>query len=306
MSLLPIDEGLIDALLGFYREHGDPGLRDYLSRLDAGPMLLAQTDSFFWMQGDAPSAALSIRVMPHPAGHDNVNVSILTRGTDEASFAACLRAFLDAEERAGNTVPRRYRMLETPESPLPADVLRAAGFSPMPGRCEYRRQGPPRPGEFPQADQALAQGYRVLTLDRAGADAFPALYSQVAAIHNAAFSDRTGEPRRDEADIRELLKPEGSRIIVTALGETIAGYLAYLPLPDYVLATDVAAARKHWGSGCVDLLCRQIVLDCAGPPDLPIITYANARNAASRRMMERAGMTLAVEFPMWEYRPATA
>ena len=56
----------------------------------------------------------------------------------------------------------------------------------------------------------------------------------------------------------------------------------------------------------MDLLCRQIVLDCDGRPDLPIVTYANARNAASHRMMERAGMTLAVEFPVWEYRPASA
>lgn len=305
MVLVPVSEGNVDAYAAFVTAEADEEGRAYLATVDLRGALLRRGRDHFCLRGGEPVAALGVSRTPRPDGSLIVTFQITPADHRTGALLAGLEDFLAGEADLA-AMPRLYRLSVAPGQPVPEDELAAAGFTRRPGRHKYRRDpGPPRPGEFPGADKALANGYAthmatpVMVADR------PALFARLTDIHNRAFACQPGILPRGESEMKERLAGPGHGFIVAVKDGEITGYLAFTPMEKEVLVGEYASLRRHWGTGSVDALCRHVAAHVAEQWDLPIIGYANASNAPSCRAMERSGMRRVDTQPVWECRVET-
>jgi len=300
MALVPVSEGNVDAFVAFLAEHGDEEGRAYMAKVDMRRAVLWRGGDFLWIEAGRPAATLTVHRAPRPDGGQVVSLCILPEGGRAGALMACLGEFLAGEE--GTAAARCYRLAELPHMAFPEADLAAAGFARRPGRCKYARDpGPPRPGEFPLADRALARGYTVVLASEAMIGAEPALGARLTDIHNRAFAGRPGVARRDEAEMLGRLTLTGGGTLVALRDGQPTGYLAFVPMDGEVLVTELASLRPHWGTGSADLMCRHVATLVAKRWGVSIVGYADAANAPSRRAMERAGMRRVADYPVWEH-----
>ncbi|WP_316980042.1 GNAT family N-acetyltransferase [Shumkonia mesophila] len=301
MVLVPVTPGNVEAYVAFLFEESDADGREYMATVDVRGFVLKRGRDRFYLEGGAPAASLTVGRTPRADGSLLVSVSITPRGGRAGPLLACLGEFLDGEEKTGPAV-RRYQLAGPPDLALPEAELGALGFVKKPGRCKYVRDpGPPRQGEFPGAEKALAAGYAIHELTPAMAAAEPPLFAALADLYNRAFAHHPGAVPRDEAQMRErLTAPVGGALLAVRDG-AITGYLHYTPMSREVLVGEIASLRRHWGTGSVDLMCRHVTQLVAERWGLPIVGYVDATNAPSRAAMERAGLRHAADYPVWEY-----
>ncbi len=301
MVLVPVTPANVEAYIAFLLAESDADGREYMATVDLRGVLLGRGRDRFHLQGGVPAASLTVGRTPHHDGGVVISVGILPRGGRAEALLACLTEFLAGEEKTG-PVTRRYQLAEPPDLKLPEAELAALGFVRKPGRCRYVRDpGPPRQGEFPGADNALAAGYAITELTPAMAASDPALFARLTDLHNRAFARHPGFAPRDEATMRSrLTAPVGGAILAMKDG-AVTGYLHYTPMSREVLVGEYASARRHWGTGSVDLMCRHVTQLVADRWGLPIVGYVDATNAPSRAASERAGLRHAADYPVWEY-----
>ncbi|MFH1806629.1 MAG: hypothetical protein ABID63_17250 [Pseudomonadota bacterium] len=303
MTLVRITDSNVDAFITFLKAHlGDEG-RDFLGQIDARALFLKRSGDYFCLQGDTPCATVSVsRTDPHD-GDKVIGITIIPASHNDGTLIYALNEFLKSEAQGPDSDHARlYQILDTPENPLPADDLRAAGFTAQPGRRKYLRDpGPPRPGEFPMADKALARGYRIVKLSPEMVAQDPDIFTRLAGIHTHIFAGKTGARAMDADDMRACFNPPGGIVLALLEGE-ITGYMTYLPMKNEVLASECASLRRHWGSGSADAMCRYVAQIVADQWNLPIAGFGNARNAAACKVMERSGMRRIADYPVWEYR----
>ena len=231
-----------------------------------------------------------------------VSAQILTACGSPAAAETCLDAFLDREDRIA-PVARLYRIAEQTHQPTPSARLTARGFTRIPGLCEYRRPaGPPRPGEFSLADQAPGSGYRLALFDDPTQLPDRAVADQVAAIHNRTLGARGSVADWTAEVVLGRLSRPGSGLIVARRGGEIAGHILFQQMEGSILVIEACLARAHWRSGAVDAMCRLMAERVSAPRGLDVVACADVTNAASRRAMERAGMTPIAEHHLWECR----
>jgi hypothetical protein len=301
MVLVPVTPGNVEAYVAFLFEESDADGREYMATVDMQGVLLKRGRDRFYLEDGAPAASLTVSRTPRHDGSVVVSVCILPRGGRAGPLLACLDAFLAGEEKT-NPAVRRYQLAGPPDLALPEAELGALGFVKKPGRCRYVRDaGPPREGEFPGADKALAAGYAIHELTPAMAAAEPALFATLADLHNRAFAGHPGAAPRDEAAMRERLTAAVGGAILAVRDGAITGYLHFTPMSKEVLVGEIASLRRHWGTGSVDLMCRHVAALVAERWGLPIVGYADATNAPSRAAMIRAGLRHTADYPVWEY-----
>jgi hypothetical protein len=301
MVLVPVTAGNVDAYIAFLFEESDADGREYMATVDLRGVLLKRGRDRFHLQGGVPAASLTVGRTPRADGGVVISVGILPRGGRAEALLACLAEFLAGEEKTG-PARRRYQLAGPPDLAPPEAELAALGFVRKPGRVKYVRDpGPPREGEFPGAEKALAAGYAIHPLTPAMAAAEPALFATLADLYNRAFARHPGFALRDEAEMRSrLTAPVGGAILAIKDG-AITGYLHYTPMSREVLVGEYASLRRHWGTGSVDLMCRHVTQLVAERWGLPIVGYVDATNAPSRAASERAGLRHAADYPVWEY-----
>lgn len=302
MVLVPVTEANVEAYLAFIFEEADADAREFMATIDVRGAVLRRRQDYFFLDGGRPAASLSVDRKERPDGSLMISLSITPRGGAPGPMLAALACFLGAEEKTAPR-PRRYRLSAPPEMTMPAAELARLGFLSRPGRVKYVRDpGPPKEGEFPGAEAALAKGYAIAEIDEKTIAANPALFAAVTDIFNRGFAGQAGVSPRDEAVMRERLLGPGCGTLLAMKGAAITGYMHFTRLAREVLVGEYASLRRHWGTGSVDLLCRRMAALVDERWGLPIIGYADVTNAPSCAAMERAGMRRAEEYPVWEYR----
>lgn len=302
MVLVAIGEDNVDAYVAFIFEEADADGREFMATVDVRGAVLRRRQDHFFLADGRPAASLTVDRKERPDGSLMISLTIMPRAGQTGLMLAALAEFLAAEEK---TAPRarRYRLAEPPEVTMPAAELARLGFAARPGRVKYVRDpGPPREGEFPGAEAALAKGYSIAEVDEAMIAADPALFAAVTDIFNRGFAGQPGISAREEAVMRERLLGPGCGTLLAMKGAAITGYMHFTKLAKEVLVGEYASARRHWGTGSVDLLCRRMAALVDERWGGPIVGYADVTNAPSCAAMERAGMHRAEEYPVWEYR----
>lgn len=301
-ALTRVDDTTLPAFAAFLMAKAAPDVRDYLATTDLRALFLDRQGAEAWLQGAsaAPAAAVTLARAPRHDGCIVVSAQILTAGGGLAAAEACLEAFLDREDRIA-PVARLYRITEQTHQPTPAARLAARGFTRIPGLCEYRRPaGPPRPGEFVLADQALGAGYGLALFDDPAQPPDRAVADRVAAIHNHTLGARGSVADWTADVVQGRLSQPGSGLIVARRGGEIAGHILFQQMEGGILVIEACLARAHWRSGAIDAMCRLMAERVSAPRGLDVVACADVTNAASRRAMERAGMALTGEHHLWE------
>jgi len=302
MVLVAIDEGNVDAYVAFVFEEADADGREFLATIDVRGAVLRRRQDYFFLDGGRPAASLSIHRKERPDGSLMISLGIPPKGGQTAPMLAALACFLAAEEKTADRL-RRYRLAGPPEMTMPAAELAHLGFLARPGRLKYVRDpGPPRDGEFPGAEAALAKGYTIAEMDEAMIAADPTLFATLADIFNRGFAGQAGISQRDQTVMRERMTGPACGVLLAMRAGAVIGYMHFTKLAKEVLVGEYASARRHWGTGSVDLMCRRMAALVDERWGGPIIGYAEVTNAPSCAAMERAGMRRAEEYPVWEYR----
>lgn len=302
MVLVPVSESNVDAYAAFVMAEADAEGRAYMATIDLRARLLQRGLDHFCLRDGKPLAVLTISRTQRPDGSQIIALSITPADHRTDALLAGLEDVL-ADEPDLASVLRLYRLSVAPDQPVPEDELAAAGFAQKPGSHKYRRDpGPPRPGEFPGADKALAEGYATHLATPAMIADDPSLFARLADIYNRTLAVQPGIQPRSESAMRESLTAPGHGFIVAVKDGEITGYLAFTPMGKEVLVGEYASLRRHWGTGSVDALCRHVAAHVAEQWNLPIIGYATATNAPSCRAMERSGMRRVDTQPLWECR----
>ncbi|WP_372023317.1 GNAT family N-acetyltransferase (plasmid) [Tistrella mobilis] len=301
-ALTRVDTATFPVFTAFLMAHSDAGTRDYLSHTDLKALFLERQGAEAWFYGDGarPQAVISLVRSPRHDGCIVIPVQILTGDGRVPTADACLDAFLD-HEAAPVPLPRLYRIGEQTHQPVPADRLAARGFARIAGLCEYQRPaGPPVPGEFALADQALAAGYTLALFDDPAGLPDPSVLDRVATIHNRTLGARGAAADWTADVVRGRLSRPGSGLIIARRQAEVAGHILFQQGDDGILVIEACLARPHWRSGAVDAMCRLMAAEVSAPRGEKVVACADATNAASRRAMERAGMTLSAERHLWE------
>ncbi len=302
MVLVPVTEDNVEAYLAFIFEEADADGREFLATIDVRGAVLRRRQDHFYLEDGRPAASLSIDRKERPDGSLMISLGITPKGGAPGPLLAALTDFLAAEERTAPQL-RRYRLSAPPEVAMPAAELEHLGFHSRPGRVKFVRDpGPPKEGEFPGAEAALAKGYSIAEIDEAMIAANPALFATVTEIFNRGFAGQVGISAREEAVMRERLLGPGCGTLLAMKGAAVTGYMHFTKLAKEVLVGEYASARRHWGTGSVDLMCRRMAALVDERWGGPIVGYAEVTNAPSCAAMERAGMHRAEEYPVWEYR----
>ncbi|MEN2977545.1 hypothetical protein P7L78_00825 (plasmid) [Tistrella bauzanensis] len=280
-----------------------------MSRIDMRSMILDREQSehssfgdYLWCQDGVPLASANFSRRRHAGGHDLIMLYVTSRPDVPQAADMALRQLLASTFARPAAVARRFHLPPSIHRPAPTDELAAWGFVRQPGTCKYSRDAaPPRPGEFPMTDRAVARGYTVAvfepTGDAGGADA--AVHVAVADVHNRAFGARAAGSHWTAANVARRLAAPDTELILAWLGPEITGHIVLTRVADAVLVVECASLRRHWGSGSVDAMSRAMADLVWTRWRLPVIGYADAGNAASWRVMERSGMTRVADYPVW-------
>lgn len=316
-TFTPLTADTAAMLAAFLAAHADPETRRMAAEPGAAERLIIRNtraqdpvrDEFWHLDGRLRAVLTSIRTR-RPDGRGLVNLVIWCPADDPEALAACLDQALNREALAregnkseGTACDARYTPLPGRTEPLA--LLRARGFRERAGRVRYRRDPAPlRAGEVPHADRALARGYATRLITLAEAEDPTDLFDQVAHIHNRCFGARGDGAGLTGRVIRAALSPPGSGLILASRTDDLAAYLLFTAGHDGLLGSECACLRHHWGSGAADLVCREMITHAWTHGRQAITAWADASNAASRRMLERAGLQLTDSFNHW-VRPQT-
>ncbi|WP_372088633.1 GNAT family N-acetyltransferase (plasmid) [Tistrella mobilis] len=301
--------GTAAALVAFLADHADPDTRRMACAPGYADRLLARNgraddpihDEFWRVDGRLRAVLTSARTRL-PDGRHLVNLLIWCPADDPDALAGCLDQALARDALRPAEGPCEYRYTPIPGRAEPVSLLRARGFDRRPGRRRYRRPPAPlQPGEVPHADRAVARGYttRLITAADAGAPASGPLFEQVAEIHNRCFSVRGNGAGLTGEVIRAALDAPASGLIIATRGPEPAAYILFTPADDGLLGSECACLRRHWGSGAADLVCREMITHAWAHGRQAITAWADASNAASCHMLERAGLQVVDSFDHW-------
>jgi hypothetical protein len=307
-TFTPLTAETAATLAAFLAAHADPDTRRMAAEPGYADRLVIRNtrtedpvrDEFWHLDGRLRAVLTSARTRRHD-GRGIVNLLIWCPADDAGALAACLDQALTREAgEPDNACDYRYNPL--PGRTEPAGLLRARGFEQRPGRLRYHRAPAPlQPDEAPHAGRAEARGYATRLITAADADAPETgrLLDQVAHIHNRCFGARGHGAGMTGQVIRANLDAPGSGLIMTGRGPDLAGYILFTPAHDGLLGSECACLRRHWGSGAADLICREMITHAWTHGRQAITAFADAGNAASRRMLERAGLRVVDSFDQW-------
>lgn len=302
MQLTAVSKDNIKAYAAYRREIADEEGRRYFETIDLEKVILRENCDYF-IKGDSDEilCAITIRRKELRNGSVLVMISVEDVAKKPETLASFLRLVL--QEDIGKTAKTdiRYRAYDPPGSKFAPAAMAQMGFAEIPGTYRYLREpGPPREGEFPHADRAVAKGYRTLVLDDAYIASDPEIFEKLADIYNRAFSNRDSVTPTTAERIRKSYEAEANEIIIAKLGDEVTSSITLTNLGDSVFSPQYTCARRHWGTGSVDLMCRHLAELVAERWNVPIIGYAEATNAASWKALERFGLTRVEEYMVWE------
>lgn len=302
MQLRAVTKDNIEPYVALRTEVADDEGRRYYQTIDLGAAILAQGTDFVLQDHDGQMhAAVTINRKPRSNGGLQVMISVETREATPQDLTNALRHVLGTENGRMATEDTCYHVYNSIRASFLASEMTGMGFEEIVNSYRYLREpGPPRPGEFPHADRALEAGYRTLVLDDAYLASDPDVFEKLADIFNRAFSSRHAVNQTTPERLRKTYGTDANEIILAKLGEEITGYIVLSHLGDSVLSPQYSCLRRHWGTGSVDLMCRHMAELVAERWNLPIVGYAESRNAASWKALERFGLTRVEEYSLWE------
>ncbi|WP_430473900.1 hypothetical protein ACQ0MK_18760 [Thalassospira lucentensis] len=302
MQLVAVTQKNIAPYVAFRMEVADEEGRRYYQTIDLAAAILTQ-GSDYALEDEHGKLQAAVTIRRKEARDGNLLVMISVEGKDKKpeTNARLLREVLATETGNVVTLDTRYNVYNPPEMTLPNAKMAEMGFTEIPGTYRYKREpGPPRSGEFPHADRAVERGYKTLVIDDAYVASDPDIFEKLADIFNRAFSNRDNVTPSTPERMRKSYETDANDIIIAKLGDDVTGSITLSYLGDSVLSPQYNCMRRHWGTGSVDLMCRHLAQLVADRWNVPIIGYAEARNAASWKALERFGLTRVEELMIWE------
>ena len=299
MQLVAVTQENIEPYVAFRLEIADEEGRRYYQTFDLATAILSQGTDYV-LQDDDSKMQATVTIRRKETRDGDFLVMMLAEGKDKnpEKNASLLRAVLATENANIATRDTRYHVYNPSEVTL--------GFAEIPGTYRYKREpGPPRSGEFPHADRAIERGYKTLIIDDSYVASDPEIFEKLADIYNRAFSNRESVTPSTPERMRKNFEADANDIIIAKLGDEVTSSITLSYLGNSVLSPQYTCLRRHWGTGSVDLMCRHLARLVADRWNIPIIGYAEARNAASWKALERFGLTRVEELMIWErYLPA--
>lgn len=302
MQLVAVTQENIAPYVALRMEIADEEGRRYYQTIDLAAAILTQGSDYALLDEDGKmQAAVKIRRKETREGGLLVMMSAEGKDKNPETNASLLRAVLATENANIATRDTRYHVYNPSEVTLPHTEMTEMGFAEIPGTYRYKREpGPPRSGEFPHADRAVERGYKTLVIDDSYVASDPEIFEKLADIYNRAFSNRDSVNPSTPERMRKNFEADANDIIIAKLGDEVTSSITLSYLGDSVLSPQYTCLRRHWGTGSVDLMCRHLAQLVADRWNVPIIGYAEARNAASWKALERFGLTRIEELMIWE------
>jgi hypothetical protein len=302
MHLVPVTKENIERHVDFRILISDEEQRNYYATIDMPNVILANGNEYGLLDDDGHIHA-AIIVSRKPGNDDTiiVQISVEIDGKDPQKQIDCLHQVLLNEHGRLASHSTRYRIYNMPGNPYPKEKMEKWGFDEVVGSYRYERKaGPPREGEFPHADRAVAKGYQSILLDDAYIEKHPDIFETLADIYNRAFITRASVNMTTAERIEYTFRKETNGMIIAKLDDEVTGCIGLTHLGKSILSPQYCCLRRHWGTGSVDLMCRHLAEHVAKQWNLPIVGYAEATNAASWKALERFGLTRVEESLMWE------
>ena len=301
MQLVAVTQENIAPYVALRMEIADEEGRRYYQTIDLATAILTQGSDYVLQDEDGKmQAAVTIQRTEIRDGSLLIIMSVEGKDKKPETNASLLRIVL-AMENGVATLDTRYHVCNPPEMTLPRTKMTEMGFAEIPGTYRYKREpGPPRSGEFPHADRAVERGYTTLVIDDSYVASDPEIFEKLADIYNRAFSNRDSVTPSTPERMRKNYEADANDIIIAKLGDEVTSSITLSYLGDSVLSPQYTCMRRHWGTGSVDLMCRHLAQLVADRWNVPIIGYAEARNAASWKALERFGLTRIEELMIWE------
>lgn len=302
MHLVPVTKENIERHVAFRILVSDEEQRNYYATVDMANVILANGNEYS-LQDDNGDIHAAVVISRKPGIDDNIVVliSVEIDGKDPQKLADCLHQVLQKENGRLASHTTRYRIYNLPHNPYRKEDMENWGFAEVVGSYRYEREvGPPREGEFPHADRAIAKGYQSILLDDAYIEQHPDIFEKLADIYNRAFLTRSSVNMTTAERLEDTYRKETNGMIIAKIGDEVTGCIGLTHLGNSILSPQYCCLRRHWGTGSVDLMCRHLAEHVAEQWNLPIIGYAEATNAASWKALERFGLTRVEEYLMWE------
>lgn len=302
MQLIAVSRDNVQAFVAYLNEIADEEGRRYYATIDLEKAILSQEcDYFIKSDSDEILAAVTLKRKERRDGSMLVMITVDDIAKKPETLTSYLRFVLESDAGKTAETDTRYRVYNPPLTKLAPTGMAKMGFAEIPGTYRYLREpGPPREGEFPHADRAVAKGYRTLVLNDDYIAKDPEIFEKLADIYNRAFSNRDSVNPTTAERIRKICEAEANDTIIAKLGDEVTSSITLTNLGDSVLSPQYTCARRHWGTGSVDLMCRHLAELVAERWNVPIIGYAEATNAASWKALERFGLTRVEEHMVWE------